>query len=82
MKDIMGDPRINNYNFFSKVGISSSFSGPLTGDSTEDTDPHRGLKEGLVGKGSFQKRIRVYRMPQNLGEVSEIVPQHQLAATT
>ncbi|KAM6203821.1 uncharacterized protein WM294_005385 [Sarcoramphus papa] len=30
MKDIMGDPRINNYNFFSKAGISSSFSGPLT----------------------------------------------------
>ncbi|XP_008633742.1 PREDICTED: microsomal triglyceride transfer protein large subunit [Corvus brachyrhynchos] len=30
MKDIMGDPRINNYNFFSKVGTSSSFSGPLT----------------------------------------------------
>ncbi|XP_009979427.1 PREDICTED: microsomal triglyceride transfer protein large subunit-like, partial [Tauraco erythrolophus] len=30
MKDIMRDPRINNYNFFSKAGISSSFSGPLT----------------------------------------------------
>ncbi|XP_010578308.1 PREDICTED: microsomal triglyceride transfer protein large subunit-like [Haliaeetus leucocephalus] len=30
MKDIMGDPQINNYNFFSKAGISSSFSGPLT----------------------------------------------------
>ncbi|KFP51695.1 Microsomal triglyceride transfer protein large subunit, partial [Cathartes aura] len=30
MKDIMGDPRINNYNFFSKAGISSSFAGPLT----------------------------------------------------
>ncbi|NXM26736.1 MTP protein, partial [Oxyruncus cristatus] len=30
MKDIMGDPQINNYDFFSKVGTSSSFSGPLT----------------------------------------------------
>ncbi|NWW90819.1 MTP protein, partial [Rhynochetos jubatus] len=30
MKDIMRDPRINNYNFFSKAGVSSSFSGPLT----------------------------------------------------
>ncbi|NXH10696.1 MTP protein, partial [Bucco capensis] len=30
MKDIMRDPRINNYNLFSKAGISSSFSGPLT----------------------------------------------------
>uniref|UniRef100_A0A8C9G781 Vitellogenin domain-containing protein n=1 Tax=Pavo cristatus TaxID=9049 RepID=A0A8C9G781_PAVCR len=28
--DIMRDPRINNYNQFSKAGISSSFSGPLT----------------------------------------------------
>ncbi|KFQ87847.1 Microsomal triglyceride transfer protein large subunit, partial [Phoenicopterus ruber ruber] len=34
MKDLMRDPRINNYNFFSKAGISSSFSGPLTGDAT------------------------------------------------
>lgn len=33
MKDIMRDPRINNYNFFSKAGLSSSFSGPLTGDT-------------------------------------------------
>lgn len=39
MKDIMRDPRINNYNFFSKAGVSSSFSGPLTGDTTEDTHP-------------------------------------------
>lgn len=39
MKDIMADPRINNYNFFSKAGISSSFSGPLTGDRAEDTEP-------------------------------------------
>ncbi|NP_001309733.1 microsomal triglyceride transfer protein-like precursor [Gallus gallus] len=30
MSDIMRDPRINNYNHFSKAGISSSFSGPLT----------------------------------------------------
>ncbi|KFQ29854.1 Microsomal triglyceride transfer protein large subunit, partial [Merops nubicus] len=29
MKGIMRDPRINNYYFFSKAGISSSFSGPL-----------------------------------------------------
>ncbi|KAM6265894.1 microsomal triglyceride transfer protein-like [Porphyrio hochstetteri] len=29
IKDILRDPRINNYNFFSKAGISSSFSGPL-----------------------------------------------------
>ncbi|KAJ7426926.1 microsomal triglyceride transfer protein large subunit-like protein [Willisornis vidua] len=39
VKDIMRDPRINNYNFFSKAGISSSFSGPLTGDNIEHIDP-------------------------------------------
>lgn len=51
MKDIMGDPQINNYNFFSKVGISSSFSGPLTGDSTEDTDPTSPQRvKGWVGR--------------------------------
>ncbi|KFW05450.1 Microsomal triglyceride transfer protein large subunit, partial [Eurypyga helias] len=32
MKDVMRDPRINNYNSFSKAGISSSFSGPLTAE--------------------------------------------------
>ncbi|NXJ05611.1 MTP protein, partial [Odontophorus gujanensis] len=30
MSDIMRDSRINNYNHFSKAGVSSSFSGPLT----------------------------------------------------
>lgn len=39
MKDIMGDSQINNYHHFSKAGISSSFLGPLTGDTTEDTGP-------------------------------------------
>ncbi|XP_010150151.1 PREDICTED: microsomal triglyceride transfer protein large subunit-like [Eurypyga helias] len=38
MKDVMRDPRINNYNSFSKAGISSSFSGPLTGDNTDVSD--------------------------------------------
>lgn len=39
MKDILRDPRINNYHFFSKAGVSSSFSGPLTGDTMEDAHP-------------------------------------------
>ncbi|OXB63853.1 hypothetical protein ASZ78_004148 [Callipepla squamata] len=30
MSDIMRDPQINNYYHFSKAGVSSSFSGPLT----------------------------------------------------
>ncbi|XP_032301358.1 microsomal triglyceride transfer protein large subunit-like [Coturnix japonica] len=30
INDIMRDPWVNNYNHFSKAGVSSSFSGPLT----------------------------------------------------
>jgi len=78
MKDIMRDPRINNYNFFSKAGMSSSFSGPLTGDAIEDTHAmvlSKQLKEGLLGKGSFQKRPQIYtNAPKSRCEVSEHGP--------
>lgn len=63
MKDIMGDPQINNYHRFSKAGISSSFLGPLTGDTTEDTDPlfpSKGGQRGWVGKGRLQQRPQLY----------------------
>ncbi|NXR67915.1 MTP protein, partial [Rhadina sibilatrix] len=53
MKDIMGDPRINNYNFFSKAGISSSFSGPLT--VTQDLTSTLGL-DLLFLEGGFLRR--------------------------
>ncbi|XP_063262569.1 microsomal triglyceride transfer protein-like [Prinia subflava] len=53
MKDIMGDPRINNYNFFSKVGISSSFSGPLA--VTQDLTSTFGL-DLLFSEGGFLRK--------------------------
>ncbi|NWI91295.1 MTP protein, partial [Pitta sordida] len=53
MKDIMGDPRINNYNFFSKAGISSSFSGPLT--ATQDLLSTFGL-DLLFLEGGFLRK--------------------------
>ncbi|NXQ57346.1 MTP protein, partial [Anthoscopus minutus] len=55
MKDIMGDPRINNYNFFSKVGISSSFSGPLTG--TQDLTSTFGLDLLFLEGGFLRKSV-------------------------
>ncbi|NXU41079.1 MTP protein, partial [Drymodes brunneopygia] len=55
MKDIMGDPRINNYNFFSKVGISSSFSGPLT--VTQDLISTFGLDLLFLEGGFLRKSI-------------------------
>ncbi|NXQ19707.1 MTP protein, partial [Peucedramus taeniatus] len=55
MKDIMGDPRINNYNFFSKVGISSSFSGPLT--VTQDLTSTFGLDLLFLEGGFLRKSV-------------------------
>ncbi|KFP68640.1 Microsomal triglyceride transfer protein large subunit, partial [Cariama cristata] len=55
MKDIMGDPRINNYNFFSKAGISSSFSGPLT--VTQDLLSTFGLDLLFLEGGFLRKSI-------------------------
>uniref|UniRef100_A0A8C3QNI9 Vitellogenin domain-containing protein n=1 Tax=Cyanoderma ruficeps TaxID=181631 RepID=A0A8C3QNI9_9PASS len=54
-KDIMGDPRINNYNFFSKVGISSSFSGPLT--VTQDLTSTFGLDLLFLEGGFLRKSV-------------------------
>uniref|UniRef100_A0A8C3TVV5 Vitellogenin domain-containing protein n=1 Tax=Catharus ustulatus TaxID=91951 RepID=A0A8C3TVV5_CATUS len=55
MKDIMGYPWINNYNFFSKVGISSSFSGPLT--VTQDLTSTFGLDLLFLEGGFLRKSI-------------------------
>ncbi|XP_056351560.1 microsomal triglyceride transfer protein-like [Oenanthe melanoleuca] len=55
MKDIMGDPRINNYNFFSKAGISSSFSGPLT--VTQDLTSTFGLDLLFLEGGFLRKSV-------------------------
>ncbi|KAM6306370.1 microsomal triglyceride transfer protein-like [Aegotheles albertisi] len=55
MKDIMNDPRINNYNFFSKAGISSSFSGPLT--VTQDLLSTFGLDLLFLEGGFLRKSI-------------------------
>ncbi|KFV59804.1 Microsomal triglyceride transfer protein large subunit, partial [Tyto alba] len=55
MKDIMRDPRINNYNFFSKAGISSSFSGPLT--VTQDLLSTFGLDLLFLEGGFLRKSI-------------------------
>ncbi|NWX66743.1 MTP protein, partial [Promerops cafer] len=55
MKDIMGDPRINNYNFLSKVGISSSFSGPLT--VTQDLTSTFGLDLLFLEGGFLRKSV-------------------------
>ncbi|NXQ90344.1 MTP protein, partial [Nyctibius grandis] len=55
MKDIMRDPRINNYNFFSKAGISSSFSGPLT--VTQDLLSTFGLDLLFLEGGYLRKSV-------------------------
>ncbi|KFQ55608.1 Microsomal triglyceride transfer protein large subunit, partial [Nestor notabilis] len=55
MKDIMGDPRINNYNLFSKAGISSSFSGPLT--VTRDLVSTFGLDLLFLEGGFLRKSV-------------------------
>ncbi|NXU25726.1 MTP protein, partial [Thalassarche chlororhynchos] len=55
MKDIMRDPRINNYNFFSKAGISSSFSGPLT--VTQDLLSTFGLDLLFLEGGFLRKSV-------------------------
>ncbi|NXO05403.1 MTP protein, partial [Rhinopomastus cyanomelas] len=53
MKDLMRDPQINNYNFFSKTGISSSFSGPLT--VTQDLLSTFGLDLLFMESGLLRK---------------------------
>ncbi|NWT76334.1 MTP protein, partial [Prunella himalayana] len=55
MKDIMEDPQINNYNFFSKTGISSSFSGPLT--VTQDLTSTFGLDLLFLEGGFLRKSV-------------------------
>uniref|UniRef100_A0A672UI22 Vitellogenin domain-containing protein n=1 Tax=Strigops habroptila TaxID=2489341 RepID=A0A672UI22_STRHB len=55
MKDIMRDPQINNYNFFSKAGISSSFSGPLT--VTQDLISTFGLDLLFLEGGFLRKSV-------------------------
>ncbi|NXI56789.1 MTP protein, partial [Chloroceryle aenea] len=55
MKDIMRDSRINNYNFFSKAGISSSFSGPLT--VTQDLLSTFGLDLLFLEGGFLRKSV-------------------------
>ncbi|XP_059333663.1 microsomal triglyceride transfer protein-like [Ammospiza nelsoni] len=55
LKDIMADPRINNYNFFSKVGISSSFSAPLA--VTQDLTSTFGLDLLFVEGGFLRKSV-------------------------
>ncbi|KAM9273631.1 microsomal triglyceride transfer protein-like [Morus bassanus] len=55
MKDILRDPRINNYNFFSKAGISSSFSGPLT--VTQDLLSTFGLDLLFLEGGFLRKSV-------------------------
>ncbi|NWV48289.1 MTP protein, partial [Daphoenositta chrysoptera] len=54
-RNIMGDLRINNYNFFSKVGISSSFSGPLT--VTQDLISTFGLDLLFLEGGFLRKSV-------------------------
>ncbi|XP_035167755.1 microsomal triglyceride transfer protein-like [Oxyura jamaicensis] len=55
MKDIMGDPQINNYNHFSKAGTSSSFLGPLT--ATEDLLSTFGLDLLFLEGGFLRKSV-------------------------
>ncbi|OWK51569.1 Microsomal triglyceride transfer protein large subunit [Lonchura striata] len=68
MKDIMGDPRINNYNFFSKVGISSSFSGPLTGMAWMPHPSHSITQVLLPSTCVFQVTFEVQGMESMMGE--------------
>ncbi|XP_027764930.1 microsomal triglyceride transfer protein-like, partial [Empidonax traillii] len=60
MKDIMGDPQINNYNFFSKVGASSSFSGPLT--VTQDLLSTFGLDLLFLEGGFLRKSVSEFSL--------------------
>nr|XP_038037636.1 LOW QUALITY PROTEIN: microsomal triglyceride transfer protein-like [Anas platyrhynchos] len=55
MKDIMGDPQINNYHRFSKAGISSSFLGPLT--ATQDLLSTFGLDLLFLEGGFLRKSV-------------------------
>ncbi|XP_054238570.1 microsomal triglyceride transfer protein-like [Indicator indicator] len=55
MKDILREPQINNYHFFSKAGISSSFSGPLT--VTQDLLSTFGLDLLFLEGGFLRKSI-------------------------
>ncbi|NXF88183.1 MTP protein, partial [Eubucco bourcierii] len=55
MKDILRDPRINNYHIFSKAGVSSSFSGPLT--VTQDLFSTFGLDLLFLEGGFLRKSI-------------------------
>ncbi|KFP85472.1 Microsomal triglyceride transfer protein large subunit, partial [Acanthisitta chloris] len=54
-KVVLGDPRINNYNFFSKLGISSSFSAPLT--ATQDLLSTFGLDLLFLEGGFLRKSV-------------------------
>lgn len=62
MNDILRDPRINNYNHFSKAGISSSFSGPLTGDIT-GTQPPEEAKEGWWRRAGCSRDLSFQETP-------------------
>ncbi|XP_051474207.1 microsomal triglyceride transfer protein-like [Apus apus] len=55
MKAILRDPQINNYHFFSKAGVSSSFSGPLT--VTQDLLSTFGLDLLFLEGGLLRKSI-------------------------
>ncbi|XP_061857516.1 microsomal triglyceride transfer protein [Colius striatus] len=55
MNDVMRDPQINNYNFFSRAGISSSFSGPLT--VTQDLLSTFGLDLLFLEGGLLRKSV-------------------------
>ncbi|XP_052533299.1 microsomal triglyceride transfer protein-like isoform X1 [Tympanuchus pallidicinctus] len=55
MNDIMRDPQINNYYHFSKAGISSSFSGPLT--ATKELLSTFGLDLLFLESGFLRKSV-------------------------
>ncbi|XP_062436635.1 microsomal triglyceride transfer protein-like [Rhea pennata] len=54
-KDVMSDPQINNYNYFSKAGVSSAFSGPLT--ATQDLLSTFGLELLFTESGFLRKSL-------------------------
>ncbi|NXM04210.1 MTP protein, partial [Tyrannus savana] len=60
MKDIMRDPQINNYDFFSKAGTSSSFSGPLT--VTQDLLSTFGLDLLFLEGGFLRKSVSEFSL--------------------
>lgn len=82
MKDIMGDPQINNYHRFLKAGVSSSFLGPLTGDTREDTDPlfpSKGGRRAGWGKAGCSRGFSFMEMPpKSQAGASRHVSQHHL----